>query len=73
MSDVVWVAIVAAMAPTGTVVLAWWQQHKQLTQVHQIVNSRLDQALAKISELEKELYHLRAELKRRPPTRKKVT
>ena len=57
MSDLVWVAIIAAVPPILTVLLATWLQSRSLGRkvdaVHALANDRLTKALEKIQELQR--------------------
>jgi hypothetical protein len=54
-SEPILVAIIAASAPTVAVAVGWFLTRVKLDQVHVLVNSRLDEALKRIDELEKRL------------------
>lgn len=55
MSDAVKVALIVALAPMLTVLLAWWQQRGKLKEIHVLVNSRLNEALNQIIDLKTRL------------------
>lgn len=59
MSDAVVIAVVISIAPTLTALVTWWVQQKKLREIHKVVNSRLDRALAYIKKLEKEIRKLK--------------
>lgn len=58
MSDVVIVAIIVSVAPTLAVLATWRQQKKQVAEIHTMVNSRMEEALAKIEALEQHVRNL---------------
>lgn len=58
MSDLVVVAIIAALPPTLAVVMARRATKAQMREVHDLVNSRLEAALTTIKSLEAEVRRL---------------
>ena len=52
MSDLIWVAIIAAFPPTLAVVLTSRKQEKKIDAVHQLANDRLTKALERIEKLQ---------------------
>lgn len=67
MSDAALVAAITAIPPTLAVLWSQRQTRAQLSEVHAIVNSRLDQALRTISALEAEIRELKATLAKERP------
>lgn len=53
--ETVLAAAVLSIAPTLAVILTWKQQKKQVAEIHTLVNSRLTEALEKITRLENQL------------------
>jgi hypothetical protein len=49
-----WVGLAVAVLTLLTALLGFMQLHRKVAEVHVLVNARLDEALAKISELERE-------------------
>lgn len=69
MTEAVIVALIAALVPSLTILSTWWQQNKRLDvqdrkldEVHGVVNSRLDAALASIKALEAEVRMLKQDI-----------
>ncbi len=54
------IALIGIIVPTMTVLLTWKQSATKLSEVHQVVNSRLDGALASIDALKSEIRRLNA-------------
>lgn len=53
MSDLVTVALISAVAPVLTVIVAAWSMFRKLDAIHVLANSRLTEALQKIAKLER--------------------
>jgi hypothetical protein len=60
-TEAIWLAVISAVAPTLTVILATKQQNKKLENIHVLVNGRLATALKEIEKLKREIKDLKEE------------
>lgn len=55
MTELIWVAVIAAIPPTLAVFFTARKQERKIAEVHDLANNRLTEALAKIEKLQRAL------------------